>query len=50
MAVEIDYTANSPVNLYNTHPLFQCPNNLLNHPNLFVILDLIVLLKGASCC
>ena len=49
MAVEIDYTANSPVNLYNTHPLFQCPN-LLNHPNLFVILDLIVLLKGASCC
>ena len=45
MAVEIDYIANSPVNLYNIHPLFQCLNNLLN---LFVILDLIVVLKGAS--
>ena len=48
MAVEIDYIANSPVNLYNIHPLFQCLNNLLNHSDLFVILDLIVVLKGAS--
>ena len=48
MGVYIYYTANPLVNLYNIHPLFQCPNNLLNHPNLSVTLDLIVLLKSIS--
>ena len=48
MVVQIDYTENPPMNLHKIHPLFQCPNNLYNRPNLSVILELIVLLKGIS--